>query len=328
MATGTIERELSGSGDAGEIEVTQWAALAGRWNSTGNEAEYEGRATAPTASADLPYGVLRSGVDFRDGVIKLDIQMTTVNNEAADASGGVVLGFHSLSQPYTVVQIGAWGRAYAIGRFTPGFGWEEIAGAGARQNLQADTKYAIDIAVRGQRVRMSVNDVDVLEAVLRTPLFGSGMGLFAWGGAPVHFRNVRAIVDRLRVFVVMPFSEPFDTLYHDVIDPVAHEMDIEVTRVDEISGPGIILDDIRQQIEESHAVVAEVSTPNPNVFYELGYAHALKKPAVLLARREPGKNLPFDIQGYRAIFYDDSIGGKKAVEAHLRKHLEAIKRDA
>jgi hypothetical protein len=76
--------------------------------------------------------------------------------------------------------------------------------------------------------------------------------------------------------------------------------------------------------EQAHAVVAEISTPNPNVFYELGYAHALRKPAILLFRRQEGEAMPFDVSGYRAIFYDDTIGGKKGVERSLEQHLKAI----
>ena len=56
------------------------------------------------------------------------------------------------------------------------------------------------------------------------------------------------------------------------------------------------------------------------------YAHALNKPTILLAQR--GKELPFDIRSYRVIFYDDSIGGKPALERNLQKHLEAILRES
>ena len=56
--------------------------------------------------------------------------------------------------------------------------------------------------------------------------------------------------------------------------------------------------------------------------YELGYAHALNKPTVLLARR--GADLPFDIRSYRVVFYDDTIGGKPEVERNLEVHLKAI----
>jgi len=58
----------------------------------------------------------------------------------------------------------------------------------------------------------------------------------------------------------------------------------------------------------------------------LGYAHALGKPTILLAERGKGP-LPFDISGYRVLFYENTIAGKKQVEEGLRKHLTAILRE-
>jgi nucleoside 2-deoxyribosyltransferase len=87
----------------------------------------------------------------------------------------------------------------------------------------------------------------------------------------------------------------------------------------------MILHDIAQGVVDSKIVVAEITPANQNVFYELGYAHALGKPTILLA--EPGKQLPFDISGHRVLFYENSIAGKKQVEDGLRKHLKAILRD-
>ena len=80
--------------------------------------------------------------------------------------------------------------------------------------------------------------------------------------------------------------------------------------------------DIKREISESKVVIAEITAPNQNVFYELGYAHALNKPTILLARR--GRELPFDIRSYRVIFYDDTIGGKPEVERSLIKHLRSV----
>jgi hypothetical protein len=93
-------------------------------------------------------------------------------------------------------------------------------------------------------------------------------------------------------------------------------------RADDVYHPGLVLEDIIEGLVESEAIVAEITPPNPNVFYELGYAHALRKPTILLAER--GRELPFDIRGYRCIFYDNTIGGKKEVETSLRKHLASI----
>lgn len=100
---------------------------------------------------------------------------------------------------------------------------------------------------------------------------------------------------------------------------------LDVVRIDEMAGPGIIGEDIERQIAEAKIVIAEITAPNQNVFDELGYAHALNKPTILLAQR--GKELPFDIRSYRVIFGDDSIGGEPALERNLEKHLDAILRE-
>jgi len=123
----------------------------------------------------------------------------------------------------------------------------------------------------------------------------------------------------------MQFSEPYRQLYEEVIQPVVKTFDLCAYHVGEVFGPGIILNDIAQGIVEAEVVIAEITPANQNVFYELGYSHALNKPTILLAER--GKQLPFDVSGYRVLFYDNTIAGKKQIEDGLRKHLEAILRE-
>lgn len=236
------------------------------------------------------------------------------------------MGIRSASAPYVVAALGGFNYAYSVLQHSPGRGFELMEGAGSLSNLSAGERYDVEVFLDGQVVRMKVNSVSVIETVLRSPLAGSGVGLYAYDTAEVSFQNIRASKQAIKVFVMMPFSEPFDTLYEDVIKPEAEGLGFDIVRVDEIAGPGIILDDIRRQIERAHIVVAEITTPNPNVFYDLGYAHALNKPAVLLARRQ--SEMPFDVRPYRAIFYDDSIGGKKLVQQQLRQHLKATLQSA
>ena len=82
--------------------------------------------------------------------------------------------------------------------------------------------------------------------------------------------------------------------------------------------------EINQQIETSKVVIADITPPNLNVYYEVGYAHALKKPTVLIADRDKLAKLPFDVSPFRTLFYENSIGGKKRVEDGLRKYLDEI----
>lgn len=315
------EEHVDSNGNGSLRPAENWASLAGLWTFEGNRATYNG----PDEKAVRPeFGVALSSYRLKDGYVVLDVELS--RNERTTA--GVVLGFQSLQSNYFVAQLGAFDSAYAISEFKRDLGWQSLTRAGRLKNLIPHRPYHMEVGLEGQKVRLKVDDVNVLETVLPSPLEHAGFGLFAWDDAAITFENVCVRRDALKAFVMMPFREPFDALYKDVIFEVAaRRLGFEVTRVDEIVGPGIIMDDIRQKIDEAHVVVAEISSPNPNVFYELGYAHALGKPAVLLARREVGKDLPFDIRGYRAIFYDDTIGGKKSVEEQLQRHLEAVERD-
>jgi len=172
---------------------------------------------------------------------------------------------------------------------------------------------------------LQVDGVQVLEHVLETPLPQGQFGLFAWGGTSVEFTKISVSEEPGTVFVVMQFSDPYQDLYTDVISRVIKDYNLRAYHAGEVFGPGVILDDIVRGIIDAKIIIAEITPPNQNVFYELGYAHALKKPTILLAER--GKQLPFDISGYRCLFYENSIGGKGRVEEGLRKHLKAILRE-
>jgi hypothetical protein len=120
----------------------------------------------------------------------------------------------------------------------------------------------------------------------------------------------------------MEFSSQYNDVYTEVIKSVCNESNVEVTRVDERRGPGLIITDIVQSIEKAAFVIADISPLNANVFYEVGYAHGINKPTILMA--ETGTNLPFDVSPFRTIFYDNSISGKSRLEQGLREHIRAI----
>ncbi len=301
--------------------IEKWAAISGRWEFTSSSARYDG---PDEPGSRVPLGIALGSIRFRDGKVTTHVKLSRTQHTTA----GVLLGFQSMNSAYVVAAIGAYNKAYAISEYRPGYGWVSQADAGSLSNIDVERPHQLEVEVSGQTIRMTVDDVDVLSVVLNRPIEGTGTGVYAWGDAEVEFTETTVQGVAPRIFVIMPFSEPFDSLYRDVIAPVAHKLGFEIIRVDEIPGPGIILDDIQAQIEQAHAVVAEITTHNPNVFYELGYAHALRKPAVLLVRRDESGKMPFDVRGYRAIFYDDSIGGKKNVERTLDQHLRAITKDS
>jgi len=114
----------------------------------------------------------------------------------------------------------------------------------------------------------------------------------------------------------MQFSTKFHGIYAEVIKQICLEFDIEIKNIGEEFGPGLIIEDIATAINESKFVIADITPGNPNVFYEVGYAHALQKPTILLAEKDT--RLPFDVSGFRTIFYEDSIVRKRSIEDGLR----------
>jgi len=182
----------------------------------------------------------------------------------------------------------------------------------------------VKVRVRGQNLSLEIDGVRVLHHVLETPLPQGQLGLFSWGTGPVSFHDIQLSAFEPKVFVVMQFTAPYQELFEDVIRPVCKEFRLDAFHAGEKFGPGLILEDIVAGLVESQIIIAEITPANQNVFYELGYAHALKKPTIMLA--EKGKSLPFDIGGYRCLFYENSIAGKRKVEDGLRRHLQAILR--
>jgi hypothetical protein len=302
---------------------SHWAALTGGWSfppDSPDSAGYEGPVQEPRPSGMALFGLALTDLRLRDGTAKVTIEF----EDPMDSSAGIVLGFRSESASYLLPQLGGYGAAYAIADFHPGEGWKAVAMAGARQHLDAKHPYDLEIRQAGQKLLFSVDGIQIFEHFLPSPLEGTQVGVFGWGEKGIAFRQFRVRSERPRAFVAMQFGEPFDTIYKEVIRPEGEKLGLEVLRADEIPGPGIIFRDMQDRIAESNVVIAEISAPNQNVFYELGYAHALNTPTILLAQRGREDELPFDIRSYRVIFYDNSIGGKVDVERNLTKHLRSV----
>ena len=103
-------------------------------------------------------------------------------------------------------------------------------------------------------------------------------------------------------FVVMPFDSLFQTQYERVVRPAIEELGLKCVRGDEIYSRANIMSDIWKSIRRSRVIVAELTGRNPNVFYEIGLAHALGKPIILLTRNED--DVPFDLKALRYRYYD------------------------
>ena len=117
-------------------------------------------------------------------------------------------------------------------------------------------------------------------------------------------------------FVIAPFGGRFDEVYRNLVAPVVTRQGLTPLRADEISTPGFVMEQIRSAIQQARICVADVTGSNPNVLYEIGLAHATKKPLVLIA--EHGSKVPFDVAHERVLFYEDQLS---ATEEPLRNAI-------
>ena len=118
--------------------------------------------------------------------------------------------------------------------------------------------------------------------------------------------------DSKEIFGLQPFAHEFEPIYA-LIRRAMDSLDVSIRlfRLDEMYGESI-LEDLYKAIEESDLVVADLSHRNPNVMYELGYAHAVRKPVILIAQNT--EYVPFDFKAVPGLIYDVERGHGKFVE--------------
>lgn len=114
--------------------------------------------------------------------------------------------------------------------------------------------------------------------------------------------NLSGNIDENLVFVLTPFNEKYFSQYQ-VIEALVIDMGFNCTRGDDSNISSNILGHIIEQISKARLVIANISGRNPNVFYELGIAHALGKPVIIVS--ESLSDIPFDVNASRILAFDD-----------------------
>ncbi|MCC4766361.1 hypothetical protein FXW07_06960 [Methanosarcina sp. DH1] len=121
------------------------------------------------------------------------------------------------------------------------------------------------------------------------------------------------------VFVLMPFNEDFDDIYKLGIKEAAKEVGAYAERVDEQIFTEGILERIFNQISKADVIVADMTGRNPNVFYEVGYAHALGKIVLLLTQK--ADDIPFDLKHKQHIIYGNGGSKIQSLRSELNPRL-------
>jgi hypothetical protein len=103
-------------------------------------------------------------------------------------------------------------------------------------------------------------------------------------------------------FVLMPFGGWFDDYYETIYKPAIEAAGFSPTRADDLFRPGTIVNDIWEFTRAAKIILADLTGRDPNVFYELGIAHTLAKPAILIT--DSIETVPFDLRALRVLVYE------------------------
>ncbi len=118
-------------------------------------------------------------------------------------------------------------------------------------------------------------------------------------------------------FVMMPFANPVGGYYDSIYKPAIEKAKLKADRADaDLYGTGKIVEQIWKGITSARVLLAELTNRNANVLYELGLAHALHKPVILVCSKANEEDVPFDLRHVRVIYYDkdDPFWGTKLLE--------------
>lgn len=161
------------------------------------------------------------------------------------------------------------------------------------------------------RTHWAVKDADLFHALLRH-------AQPARSKPKVFTINDPEVTEDVLVAVMMPFDASFSAVYN-AIQGAAEDTGMRCRRADEIWENPAIIQDVVNLIDRAKVVVCDCTGRNPNVFYEIGIAHALGRDVVLLTQSE--HDVPFDLRHLRYIRYLNNGEGLQELRAKLGARL-------
>lgn len=129
------------------------------------------------------------------------------------------------------------------------------------------------------------------------------------------FNRVEIAPRKDHCFYLGPFSEPYNDIYRDHVVPGLAAEGVTVSRADEIFSTEVVIEDIWSNIVAATFVVADLTTKNANVLYEVGMAHTVGRPVVIVT--QDMDDVPFDLRHRRCIVYSHTPRGCLRLEEQL-----------
>lgn len=305
--------------------MKKWMSLRGNFVASGENVIFQGEIPSLNKSTlfnPLIGQIAPDGIILFEDVISNGVIETTISFEEFDKGDLAQIIFNYQNDCcYMCAGVGntptKYGLNYVNGQANT------IYSTGFMEELP-DTQFDMRLHLIGSFLELYVNGIKVMSSAIPFLVNRTQVGVLVRSRGKVTISGFNTDYKRLAVFIVSQFGGDYDVLYDEVIKPVCKKLDYDPIRGDEVASCSMILSDIITSIQNSTVIIADITPDNPNVFYEIGYAHALNKPTILLCDKALRSGLPFDVSGFRTIFYDNSIGGKRKVEEKLEIYLQNI----
>src|SRR5262245_16166492 len=186
---------------------------------------------------------------------------------------------------------------------------------------------------------LEVEDWREADARIRTTLQSTGLGAYLdalreaagrlkddvlfLGPERLYPTPKRGPRDSTSCFIVMPFSSEWSNDVHRTLAEACRASSIKPVRGDDLFTPTDILVDIWHSINDADFVIADITGRNANVLYELGIAHTLAKPVLIVSRN--AADIPIDLGTRRVILYGQSGGdGNNDLGIKVSKAIKEI----
>jgi hypothetical protein len=192
-------------------------------------------------------------------------------------------------------------------------------------SIAPNLPYHVRLTVKKHFLSLDVNDMRMFEGIQLGKNSDCRVGFGTYQASVSFSKPIITPFITKQCFVIMKYDDVRDFLYEDVLIPslLNHKtFNFQVVRADKLLTAGKITEEIDERLKNADLVIADITDDNPNVFYELGLAHAYRRHAILLKQKTGEKHLkiPFDIKDFRVHPYDFSRKGF----AELKRKLPTI----
>ena len=301
--------------------MDKWVPLCGNFEQRDETIIFNGEELQNVAGETQPLvGEILFGDKMLSGAASLDVEFESCDLHRGEEAG-IILNYIN-QDDFICAGIAGNVLKYDVKHLTKG-SWQPMAAAGFVPRLLKQQIH-MEININSSVLQLLIDGIEVVAAPLSCTLKKTPIGLWACSKRKIIFSNLKVETHKPELFVISQYGGIYDQLYNEVIKPICEIKNISLKRADEETGTTPILADIINSIRTANIIIADITPDNPNVFYELGYAHAIGKNVILLCDTALRQKLPFDISGYRTIFYDNTMSGKNKFETKVNSYISTI----